>query len=202
MAPAESRGSQLPPWEDVDGRLCPRTPWVLTHWRIRRAACPPCGQQHTQRTHCPGTLTASVALTLKVCSDPGGRGLDPDQPQCPAPGLAAGCPDLSPTQNHTTFSHWPVSRQSPKRAQWLIHQAQRLFDQQTQSKPQAPGFREERGLQAGLPSLCGPTGQGLGLTRGSSYTQLGEEGTPNAPGPRKMGGLLLPPRQPPCPRRS
>ena len=104
MALADSRGSRLLPWEDVDGHLCPRTPWVLMHWRSRRAACPPRGQQHTPRTHCPGTLTASVALTLKVCSDPGGRGLDPAQPQCPAPGLAEGCPDLSPTRNHTTFT--------------------------------------------------------------------------------------------------
>lgn len=120
-----------------------------------------------------------MALTLKVCGGPGGRGLDPAQPQRPAPGLAAGCPDLSPTRNHTAFSHRPVSRRSPERAQWLIRQARRLFDKQTQSEPQAPGFREERGLRAGRPSLCGPTGQGLGLTRGSSYTQLGEEGAPN-----------------------
>lgn len=192
MAPAESQGSRLLPWEDVDGHLCPRTPWVLTHWRSRRAACPPLGQQHTPRTHRPGTLTASVALTLKVCSDPGDRGLNPAQPQRPAPGLAAGHPDPSPNRNHTTFSHRPVFRQSPEWAQWLIRQARRLFDQQTQSKPQAPGLREERRRRAGRPSLRGPTGQGLGLPRGRSYTQLGEEGAPSAPGPRKMGGSPVP----------
>ena len=126
---------------------------------------------------------------LEVCGGPGGRGLDPAQPQHPAPGLAVGCPDLSPTRNHTAFSHRPVSPRSPERAQWLIRQAQSLFDKQTRSEPQAPGFREEKGLRAGCPSLCGPTGQGSGLTRGSSYTQLGEEGAPNL---QKDGGSPVP----------
>ena len=126
---------------------------------------------------------------LEVCGGPGGRGLDPAQPQHPALGLAVGCPDLSPTRNHTAFSHRPVSPRSPERAQWLIRQAQSLFDKQTRSEPQAPGFREEKGLRAGCPSLCGPTGQGSGLTRGSSYTQLGEEGAPNL---QKDGGSPVP----------
>lgn len=156
------------------------------HWRSRGAACLSFRQQHTARTRWLGTLTASVALTLKVCGGPGGWGLDPAQPQRPAPDLATGHPDLSPTRNHTAFSHRPASCQSPERAQWFIHQARSLFDEQTQSKPQAPGFREEKGLRAGRLSLCGPTGQESGLIRGSSYTQLGEEGAPN---PQKDGGV-------------
>lgn len=162
--------------------ICPCAPWVLTHWGSRRAACPPQAAAHAAWTRWLGTLSASVALTLKVCGGPGGRGLDPAQPQRLLQAAQRACPDLSPTWNHQP-SPTGLSPVGGERAQWLIRQeARRLFDKQTQSEPQAPGFREEGDLSRTSVSLWAH-GPGLGLTRGSSYT-TGRGGSPQ---PGKTG---------------